>query len=114
MKTRNYACIFPLSLCATVSGCVGYNYEEFPPDLAASAPDLKFPTSTTDISTVKAPEMALFKPKGQGPFPALVLLHQCGRLFYNEAMLNWAHKALDKGYVVLLLDSFIQRKVMSV
>lgn len=61
--------------------------------------------------------MSLFKPDGPGPFPALVLLHQCGGLrnpngnWQNLSMLNWAKEAVGRGYVVLLLDSLGPRGV---
>ncbi len=45
--------------------------------------------------------MALYKPEGAGPFPALVLLHQCaglgdGRRFQNVSMLDWAKEAVAR------------------
>lgn len=62
--------------------------------------------------------MALFKPEGAGPFPALVLLHQCGGLgnprWQNESMLDWAKEAVARGYVALLVDSLGPRGVDTV
>ncbi len=50
----------------------------------------------------------LFKPSGKGPFPAVVLMHGCGG--WQSAVLNALHEVswyfLDRGYVVLNLDSF--------
>lgn len=50
----------------------------------------------------------LFKPKGDGPFPAVVLMHGCGG--WQPAVLGGLHSHamyfLDRGYVVLNLDSF--------
>lgn len=50
----------------------------------------------------------LFKPKGNGPFPAVVLMHGCGG--WQSAVLGGLHAharyLLDRGYVVLNLDSF--------
>ncbi len=43
-------------------------------------------------------------PKGDGPFPAIVLLHGCGGLGrWNEV---WTARLVDWGYVVLNVDSF--------
>jgi dienelactone hydrolase len=84
------------------------------------APDLVLPTEPSDIATVAAPRLALYKPAGNGPFPALVLLHQCGGLgrpdgsWQNLSMLEWAREALGRGYVVLQLDSLNPRDVRSV
>lgn len=50
----------------------------------------------------------LFRPKGDGPFPAVVLMHGCGG--WQGAVLSGLHSHatyfLDHGYVVLNLDSF--------
>lgn len=50
----------------------------------------------------------LFKPGGKGPFPAVVLMHGCGG--WQSAVINALHDVswyfLDRGYVVLNLDSF--------
>ncbi len=50
----------------------------------------------------------LFRPKGNGPFPAVVLMHGCGG--WQPAVLDTLHayalSFLDKGYVVLNIDSF--------
>lgn len=62
--------------------------------------------------------MSLYKPEGAGPFPALVLVHQCGGLgsgrWQNESMLAWAKEAVARGYVALLVDSLGPRGVDSV
>ena len=50
----------------------------------------------------------LFVPRGSGPFPAVVLMHGCGG--WQPAVLSALHSHamtfLDRGYVVLNLDSF--------
>jgi len=49
----------------------------------------------------------LTKPQGDGPFPAVVMLHTCGGVGYH---LNRWRRLLDEaGYVVLLVDSFTPR-----
>jgi dienelactone hydrolase len=56
----------------------------------------------------------LYRPDGDGPFPAVVALHDCGGLtrrpatesqLYNE----WANILVAKGFVVLFPDSFGSR-----
>jgi len=82
---------------------------------ATNARDLELPTEPSPIAAATLPRMALFKPDGAGPFPALVLLHQCGGLrsgngrWQNMSMLDWAREAVGRGYVVLLLDALEQR-----
>ena len=86
-----------------------------PPGMAA---DLHFPVRPVEFSAVDRPQMSLFKPEGAGPFPALVLLHQCGGLgnarWRNESMQNWAKVAVAHGYVALLVDSLGPRGVDTV
>jgi dienelactone hydrolase len=87
---------------------------------ASAAPDLELPTSVSSFSFFTSPRLALYKPEGAGPFPALVLLHQCGGLTHkpsekpNVSMQDWAKKAVARGFVVLMLDSLSQRKADSV
>lgn len=86
---------------------------------AGQAPALAFPAEPSSLSFFSSPQMALYKPEGAGPFPALVLLHQCGGLgsagrWQNLAMLDWARKAVARGYVALLVDALGPRGVDSV
>lgn len=81
------------------------------------AKDIQFPAEPAVFSSIEKPQMALFKPEGAGPFPALVLLHQCGGLGArkpNESMLTWAKEAVARGYVALLIDSLGPRGVDTV
>lgn len=100
-----------LGLCATVAPAQSR---------VASGParDLQFPATASAFPSIERPRMALFKPEGSGPFPALVLLHQCGGLGSgqrpNESMLGWARAAVARGYAVLLVDSLGPRGVDSV
>jgi dienelactone hydrolase len=88
--------------------------------LAASSQvkDLELPSEPSRLGVFSSPEMALYKPEGQGPFPALVLHHQCNGLssgrWQNAAMLVWAKEAVARGYVVLMLDSLGPRNVDTV
>jgi dienelactone hydrolase len=79
---------------------------------ATVAPDLVLPDAAESMDQFVAPRMALLKPAGTGPFPAIALLHQCAGL--NPAVAAWARRAVARGYVVLLLDSFGSRDVKSV
>jgi dienelactone hydrolase len=79
---------------------------------ATQANDLTFPEAPESSNHFRARRMALLKPAGDGPFPAIVLVHQCAGL--NPAVLAWARKAASANYVVLVLDSFSSRGVASV
>jgi dienelactone hydrolase len=62
--------------------------------------------------------MAVYKPDGVGPFPGLVLFHQCAGLGTarrpNRSMFDWAKQAVSHGYAVLLIDSLAPRRVETV
>jgi len=85
---------------------------------ASHVPDLSFPDKVSEFGFFTTPSMALYKPAGDGPFPALVLQHQCGGLgrgkWQNQAMLEWARRAVRHGYVALVIDSLGPRGVESV
>jgi dienelactone hydrolase len=85
---------------------------------ARNAPDLTYPKEPSKLSTFSSPQMAVYKPEGDGPFPAVVLQHQCGGLrngqWQNLAMLDWARTAVAHGYVALVVDSLGPRSVESV
>jgi dienelactone hydrolase len=56
----------------------------------------------------------LYRPDGDGPFPAVVALHDCGGLTHRPATQSqlyseWANVLLAKGFVVLFPDSFGSR-----
>lgn len=50
----------------------------------------------------------LFKPKGKGPFPTVVLMHGCGgwQSAVRTALSSYASLLLKNGFAVLNLDSF--------
>jgi len=53
----------------------------------------------------------LQKPDGAGPFPAIVMLHDCSGLgpLSSGAPGRWAKELVSQGYVVILPDSFSTR-----
>ncbi|MCG2633108.1 dienelactone hydrolase family protein [Bradyrhizobium sp. WYCCWR 13023] len=79
---------------------------------ATIAPDLVLPEIVETVDRLTSPRMALIKPPGSGPFPAIVLMHQCSGL--NVAVAASARAAASRGYVVLLVDSLEPRGVKSV
>lgn len=79
---------------------------------ATFAPDLTFPDQAQVGAASLERRMTLMKPEGDGPFPAIVMVHQCAGL--NGAVMFNARQALAQNYVVLMIDSFAQRNVTSV
>jgi dienelactone hydrolase len=53
----------------------------------------------------------LLKPDGAGPFPAVVILHDCSGLgaYSSHAPARWGALLAAQGYVVLIPDSFLPR-----
>jgi dienelactone hydrolase len=75
-------------------------------------------SSTTQLSLTVTPvgsslqiPATLIKPDGEGPFPAVVIMHDCSGLGPRSsgAPLRWAGELVQQGYVVLIPDSFAPR-----
>lgn len=63
----------------------------------------KTPTEESIMLTGK-----VTKPQGDGPFPAVVMLHDCAGINY-EHYDNWSKRLSSWGYATLQLDSFTPR-----
>jgi len=119
MRKKLAVWIVFLSLCTSVAAVEQMTVGRIRGS-ARQAPDLEFPTKPAGISFLSSPHFALYKPEGSGPFPAIVLHHQCGGLrnasgsWLNTSILNWAKEAVDRGYVALTVDSLGPRNVDTV
>jgi dienelactone hydrolase len=75
---------------------------------ANAAEDIRFKaTSKSSAGDELVLTGKLFKPHGDGPFPALVLMHGCNGV--SQSYVSWAEKINSWGYVTLVLDSFAPR-----
>ncbi len=72
------------------------------PARAQLLPDLPLPTAVSELPSSVPTRMALYKPSGPGPFPALVVFPGAGGLLSDYV--EWAAAAVRQGYVVLALD----------
>lgn len=52
----------------------------------------------------------LSRPEGNGPFPAIVIMHGCGGL-NTSTRRDWPERLASWGYVVLAVDSFTTRNI---
>jgi dienelactone hydrolase len=77
---------------------------------AYSAPALRLPDRAEEGGGMRSGSMAIFKPPGAGPFPALVIMHTCDSIDADQTR-YWVRAALERGYVAFVLDSFTQRGV---
>jgi dienelactone hydrolase len=72
-----------------------------------SEPDLAFPKQAKELGFFSALEMGIWKPKGDGPFPALIIVHTCGGI--RQQIAYWRKEAVRRGYVAFVIDSFTSR-----
>jgi dienelactone hydrolase len=77
------------------------------PVLAAEPVQISF-QSLGDDTRISA---SLLKPDGDGPFPAVVIAHDCSGLgpHSSGAPIRWGMELLAQGYVVVIPDSFTPR-----
>lgn len=68
-------------------------------------------TTTAPDGTLEQIPAMVSKPDGPGPFPAVVIVHDCSGLGFHSsgAPGRWAAELVRRGYVVILPDSFTLR-----
>jgi len=99
MRRRHALAVITLWISAgVVGGCAG----------ATSGLSI---TTTTPNGTSEQIPATLSKPDGPGPFPAVVIMHDCSGLGPRSsgAPDRWAKELLARRYVVVLPDSFTTR-----
>src|SRR5437899_10262199 len=99
MSRRHALAVITLWVSAgVVGGCAG------------ATSGLSITTTTPNGSSEQIPA-TLSKPDGPGPFPAVVIMHDCSGLGPRSsgAPDRWAKELLGRGYVVLIPDSFTTR-----
>src|SRR5260221_12150980 len=94
--SRSFLLLLPLLLL--LPGCIG------------AASGLSITTTAPDGAQEQIPA-TVSKPDGPGPFPAIVLMHDCSGLGPSSsgAPGRWATELVQRGYVVILPDSFTTR-----
>src|SRR5438876_1384443 len=67
--------------------------------------------TTTMVGTVDPIPIEVLRPDGPGPFPAIVIVHDCSGLGGRSsgAPHRWARELVSRGYAVLIPDSFSTR-----
>jgi dienelactone hydrolase len=96
-----------MSVALPAAALESVNYFDLPSPNKNS--DLTYPDQPTAFIRAGGTSR-MFKPDGAGPFPALVLLPVCsGHFFLNT--FDWAKRALDHGYAVLVVDPLGPRAV---
>jgi len=77
---------------------------------ATTTSGLSITTTAPNGSLEQIPAM-VSKPDGPGPFPAIVIMHDCSGLGFGSsgAPGRWTAELVQRGYVVVLPDSFSSR-----
>ncbi|MGQ0544748.1 MAG: dienelactone hydrolase family protein [Betaproteobacteria bacterium] len=55
------------------------------------------------------PDMGTYKPAGAGPFPAIVVFHNCAGV--TDHIGDWAKAFVAAGYVAFVIDIYTSRRV---
>jgi dienelactone hydrolase len=99
-QLRTSSGLLPLlsSLLLLAGGCVG------------TSSGLSITTTAPNGASEQIPAM-VSKPDGSGPFPAIVIMHDCSGLGPRSsgAPGRWATELVGRGYVVIIPDSFTTR-----
>ena len=68
-------------------------------------------TTSSPLGASEQIPVSLSRPEGPGPFPAVVIMHDCSGLgpASSGAPDRWARELVKRGYVVLIPDSFTTR-----
>jgi dienelactone hydrolase len=109
MRSRSLAAA--LVAAAVSLGAAGQS-PQYLRDRAASAPDLAF-TEAKTLRFFSTFPNSVFKPEGDGPFPAIVAFHTCGGVDTYRSR-YWTEAALEHRYVVLVVDSLGPRGLTTV
>ena len=95
-----------------LSGCIVVPQPPQPPQPPAPPPAPRVPPVSAAPERLAATvPIELLKPDGDGPFPAVVMLHDCSGLGPRSsgAPRRWARELVSQGYVVAIPDSFSTR-----
>src|SRR5262249_30699692 len=66
---------------------------------------------TDALQPILRPHDALYRPTGDGPFPAVILLHGCSGVRSKDR--GWAEAFRQQGYVAVVVDSLSGRGITS-
>lgn len=102
---RHLAFVLAAVVLPNTSGA--QTYKDAVARLAGVSADLTFPSEAVELSSLSRLQMAIYKPSGEGPFPAVVILPGCGGL--GPQVLDWAKKAVARGYVAFVVDPVTSR-----
>jgi dienelactone hydrolase len=94
-------------LCATITALMLVSASSVSAQVQHKQPDLAFPNEARELSTLSPIAMGIWKPEGDGPFPAVILVHSCGGM--KQQLGFWRKEAIKRGYVAFIMDAFTSR-----
>lgn len=119
---------FNVALCASVLGAMAFTGSAFSAAVLSDAEKVNFESAAytyppspfkvkqakklgIPVKTITEPSIPLTgylaKPVGEGPFPAVILMHSCAGI--TELSELWSDRLVSWGYVVLTVDSLTPR-----
>ena len=106
MKAAKAALPAILAMLFYSTAVMAQSYNQFTTRIA-QYPDLKFSSEVKTLGLFSNVSNSIFKPDGDGPFPAVVLVHTCGGI--QPHISDRAKDLLAAGFVVLVQDSYGSR-----
>lgn len=103
MLTLRSILTFALVLLSLNQTAAAQSYSQFTTRIP-QYPDLKFSSEAKSLGFFSSVSNGIFKPEGDGPFPAVVLVHTCGGI--QSHITDRAKELIAAGFVVLVQDSY--------
>ena len=94
-------------LCAAITALLLVSATSTSAQVQHTQPDLALPKEARELSLFSPIAMGVWKPEGDGPYPAVVLVHSCGGM--KQQLGFWRKEAIKRGYVVFIIDAFTSR-----
>jgi dienelactone hydrolase len=103
MRAIQAAGVMALSVLFAIGAAMAQSSSQFTTRISQYS-DLSFPPEATTLGLFSRVSNAIFKPEGDGPFPAIVLTHTCGGI--QPHISDRAKELIAAGFVVLVQDSY--------
>lgn len=94
-------------LCAAIAVLLLASTTATSAQVRHTQPDLAFPKEAGELSLFSPIAMGVWKPEGDGPHPAVILVHSCGGM--KQQLGFWRKEAVKRGYVAFIIDAFTSR-----
>lgn len=96
-----------LNLCTALTALLLASATSTSAQIQHTQPDLALPKDARELSLFSPIAMGIWKPEGDGPYPAVILVHSCGGM--KQQLGFWRKEAINRKYVVFIIDAFTSR-----